>query len=82
MPPTRLRQTMPKTAAASSIADAIVGLDSMLKGRPVMMERCPDTGLYVVWVGNAKGLHAQGETVEEAMSILREVVAEDAEMAR
>jgi predicted RNase H-like HicB family nuclease len=39
-----------------------------------VIERSPDTGLYVGHIPGFPGAHSQGETVEDLMSNLREVV--------
>ena len=40
-----------------------------------IVERCPDTGLYVGYVPGFPGAHSQGETLEELNSNLKEVIA-------
>lgn len=40
-----------------------------------VVERCPDTGVYVGHVPGFSGAHSQGETLEELNSNLREVIA-------
>ena len=40
-----------------------------------VVERCPDTGLYVGYVPGFPGAHSQGETLEELNGNLREVIA-------
>ena len=40
-----------------------------------VVERCPDTGLYVGYVPGFPGAHSQGETLEELNGNLKEVVA-------
>ena len=40
-----------------------------------VVERCPDTGLYVGYVPGFPGAHSQGETLEELNCNLREVIA-------
>jgi predicted RNase H-like HicB family nuclease len=40
-----------------------------------VIERCPDTGLYVGYVPGFPGAHTQAETVDELQSNLREVIA-------
>lgn len=40
-----------------------------------VVERCPDTGLYVGYIPGFPGAHSQGETLEELNANLREVVA-------
>lgn len=40
-----------------------------------VVERCPDTGLYVGYVPGLRGAHSQGETLEELNRNLKEVIA-------
>ncbi len=40
-----------------------------------VVERCPDTGLYVGYVPGFPGAHSQGETLDELNANLREVIA-------
>ena len=40
-----------------------------------VIERCPETGLYVGYVPGFPGAHSQGETLEELRENFREVVA-------
>ncbi len=49
-----------------------------------VVERCPDTGLYVGYVPGLAGAHSQGTTLDELNANLTEVVAlilEDGEPA-
>lgn len=39
-----------------------------------VVERCPDTGLYVGYVPGFPGAHSQGESLDELNKNLREVV--------
>ena len=39
-----------------------------------VVERCPDTGLYVGYVPGFPGAHSQGETIEELTDNLKEVI--------
>ncbi len=39
-----------------------------------VIERCPQTGLYVGYVPGFPGAHSQGETLDELMKNLREVI--------
>ena len=39
-----------------------------------IIERCPDTHLYVGYVPGFPGAHSQGETLEELNANLREVI--------
>jgi predicted RNase H-like HicB family nuclease len=51
---------------------------------PVVIERCPDTGLYVGFVPGWPGAHSQGETLEELRANMQEVISmllEDGEPA-
>ncbi len=40
-----------------------------------VVERCPDTGLYVGYVPGFPGAHSQGESLEELNGNLKEVIA-------
>ena len=40
-----------------------------------VIERCPQTGVYVGFVPGFPGAHSQGETVDELTDNLREVIA-------
>ena len=40
-----------------------------------VVERCPDTGLYVGYVPGFPGAHTQGETLDELHHNLQEVIA-------
>jgi predicted RNase H-like HicB family nuclease len=40
-----------------------------------VIERCPDTQLYVGYVPGFSGAHSQGETVDELLANLQEVIA-------
>ncbi len=39
-----------------------------------IIERCPDTGLFVGFIPGFPGAHTQGETLDELNQNLREVV--------
>ena len=39
-----------------------------------VIERCPETGLYVGYVPGFRGAHSQGETLEELHGNLIEVI--------
>lgn len=39
-----------------------------------VVERCPETGLYVGYVPGFPGAHTQGETLDELQGNLREVI--------
>ena len=39
-----------------------------------IIERCPDTGLFVGFIPGFPGAHTQGETLDELHQNLREVV--------
>ena len=41
---------------------------------PILIERCPDTGLYVGSVPGWPGAHSQGESLEELRANMREVI--------
>jgi predicted RNase H-like HicB family nuclease len=42
---------------------------------PAVVERCPDTGLFVAHVPGFAGAHTQAETLDEVHRNLREVIA-------
>ena len=39
-----------------------------------VIERCPETGLYVGYIPGIPGAHSQGETMEELVENLKEVL--------
>ena len=39
-----------------------------------IIERCPDTGLYVGFIPGLAGAHSQGETMDELHENLKEVI--------
>jgi predicted RNase H-like HicB family nuclease len=39
-----------------------------------VVEKCPDTGLYVGYIPGLRGGHSQGETMDELNHNLKEVV--------
>ena len=45
-----------------------------LKSFTAVIEKCPDTGLYVGYVPGFPGAHAQAETLDELQRNLREVI--------
>ncbi len=45
-----------------------------MKGYAAVIQRCPDTGLYVGYVPGFAGAHSQGETLEELDRNLLEVI--------
>lgn len=57
------------------------GVSQFLTGPPAVqsytavVERCPDTGLYVGYVPGFPGAHSQGESLEELNDNLKEVIA-------
>jgi predicted RNase H-like HicB family nuclease len=55
-----------------------------MKSYTYVVEKCPDTGLYVGYVPGFPGAHSQGETLEELRENMREVIGmltEDGEPA-
>jgi predicted RNase H-like HicB family nuclease len=46
-----------------------------LRTYTIVIERCPETGLYVGYVPGFPGAHSQGESVEELRGNVREVIA-------
>jgi predicted RNase H-like HicB family nuclease len=45
-----------------------------MKSYTAVIERCPDTGLYVGFVPGFPGAHSQGESLDELQRNLREVI--------
>ena len=45
-----------------------------MKTYTAVVERCPDTGLYVGYVPGFPGAHSQGETLDELHQNLTEVI--------
>ena len=45
-----------------------------MKTFTAVIERCPDTGLYVGFVPGFPGAHSQGETLDELNRNLRNVI--------
>jgi predicted RNase H-like HicB family nuclease len=45
-----------------------------VKAFTAVIERCPDTGLYVGFVPGFAGAHSQGESLDELQGNLREVI--------
>jgi len=45
-----------------------------MKTYTAVIERCPDTGLYVGYVPGFPGAHSQGGTLDELNRNLREVI--------
>ena len=51
------------------------GIDVTTNIFTAVVERCPETGLYVGYVPGFPGAHSQGETLGELNANLKEVVA-------
>jgi predicted RNase H-like HicB family nuclease len=45
-----------------------------MKEYTAIVEKCPDTGVYVGYVPGFPGAHTQGETLDELNENLREVI--------
>jgi predicted RNase H-like HicB family nuclease len=45
-----------------------------MRGFTTVIERCPDTGLYVGYVPGFPGAHSQRETLDELNCNLRELI--------
>jgi predicted RNase H-like HicB family nuclease len=45
-----------------------------MKAYTAVIERCPDTGLYVGYVPGFRGAHSQAETLDELQRNLRDVI--------
>jgi predicted RNase H-like HicB family nuclease len=48
--------------------------EEMMRTYTAVVERCPDTGLYVGYVPGFPGAHSQAESLDELNANLREVV--------
>jgi len=46
-----------------------------MRSYTAVVEKCPDTGLYVGFVPGFPGAHSQGETLEELNENLKEVIS-------
>ena len=49
-------------------------IEDIMRGYTAVIERCPDTGLYVGYVPGFPGAHSQGQTLDELHNNLREVI--------
>jgi predicted RNase H-like HicB family nuclease len=45
-----------------------------MKTYTYIVEKCPDTGLYVGYVPGFNGAHSQGETLDELHANMQEVI--------
>ena len=45
-----------------------------MKSFTAVIERCPETGLYVGYIPGFPGAHSQGKTLDELNANLREVI--------
>jgi predicted RNase H-like HicB family nuclease len=50
-------------------------VESAMKVYSAVIERCPQTGLFVGYVPGFPGAHSQGETLDEVNRNLQEVIA-------
>jgi len=57
------------------VRNTIIIRIGVMKAYTSVIERCPDTGLYVGHIPGFPGAHSQGETVDELVANLREVIA-------
>jgi predicted RNase H-like HicB family nuclease len=48
--------------------------DFGVKAFTAVIERCPETGLYIGYVPGFAGAHSQGESIDELQRNLREVI--------
>lgn len=46
-----------------------------MRNYTAVIEKCPDTGLYVGFVPGFPGAHSQGETLDELNENLKEVIS-------
>jgi predicted RNase H-like HicB family nuclease len=51
------------------------GMERSMKTYTAVIERCPDTGLYVGYIPGFVGAHSQGNSPDELLENLREVVS-------
>jgi predicted RNase H-like HicB family nuclease len=73
-PPERTRMYPAPLRQLSALCyDWRTGVDPM-KAYTAIVEKCPQTGLYVGYVPGFPGAHSQGETLDELRLNLREVV--------
>jgi hypothetical protein len=49
--------------------------ETVMRVYPAVIERCPETGVYVGFVPGFPGAHSQGETLDELTENLREVIS-------
>jgi predicted RNase H-like HicB family nuclease len=49
-------------------------VEATMRAFTAVIERCPDTGLYVGYVPGFPGAHSQGETLDELQQNLAEVI--------
>lgn len=45
-----------------------------MRSYTAIVERCPDTGLYVAYVPGFPGAHSQGATLDELKAKMQEVI--------
>ena len=45
-----------------------------MRSYTIVIEHCPETGLYVGYVPGFPGAHSQGETLDELRENIREVI--------
>jgi predicted RNase H-like HicB family nuclease len=50
-------------------------MERTMKTFAAVIERCPQTGLYVGYVPGFPGAHSQGETLDELNRNLQEIIA-------
>jgi predicted RNase H-like HicB family nuclease len=51
-----------------------MNLEAYMRAFTAVIERCPDTGLFVGYVPGFPGAHSQGETLDELQQNLAEVI--------
>jgi len=51
------------------------GLGGVVRSYTIVVEHCPETGLYIGYVPGFPGAHSQGETLDELRENIREVIA-------
>jgi predicted RNase H-like HicB family nuclease len=60
--------------SAASASYVIILVEETMKVFTAVIERCPDTKLYVGYVPGFPGAHSQGESLDELNVNLREVI--------
>jgi predicted RNase H-like HicB family nuclease len=62
-------------ASVPALLFAILLREMFMKIYSAVIERCPETGLYVGFIPGFPGAHSQGDTLDELSRNLHEVIA-------